>query len=47
MLRLNGSDHWTIGISGGSGVLGDDEELDIKLSSNNSGAMSQQRTMMS
>ena len=47
MLRLNGSDRWTIGISGGSGVLGDDEELEIKLPSNNSGAMSQQRTMMS
>jgi len=38
MLRSNGSDRWTIGDSGGDGGLGDGEGVDMKLSSNNSGA---------
>jgi len=41
MLRSNGSDRWTIGgDSGGDGGLGDGAGIDMKLSSNSSGASS-------
>jgi hypothetical protein len=40
MLESNGSDRWTMGDSGGDGCLGDREGIDVKLSSNNSGASS-------
>ena len=38
MLKSNGSNRWTMGDSGGDGGLGDGEGIDMKLSSNNSGA---------